>query len=126
MSVTIAGWRAGYFAVQAFASLTWWLLVATNPACRRWFAFGDDGRSLLPFLPGDVLFWMVGSCIAAWGERSGAPWRGAVRHAVGGGVACSLVHAAAAAVISGTGYAGVLLMLPAVAMTVWLAWFSDS
>lgn len=123
--VASAAWRAGYFAAQAGATLAWWMLIAVAPACRRWFAFGDDGRSLLPFLPGDVLFWVIGSCIAACGERSGAPWRNAVRHAVGGGMACSLVHAAGAAAIAGAGFGGVLLMLPAVALTLWLAWCSD-
>lgn len=122
MSVVNARWRAAYFACQAGATLAWWLTMSAVPACRRRFAFGDDGGSLVQFLPADVIFWMIGSCIAAWGERSDASWRQAARHCLAGALACSLVHATSVAVGAGAGWAGVVLMLPAVAMTWWLAW----
>lgn len=121
----LGNWRAAYFACQGVATLTWWLLIAVSPTWRRWFAFADDGASLLQFLPGDLTFWVLGSFLAAWGESIRAPWRHAVRHALGGAIACSLVHAASVATIAGAGFGGVLLMMPAVLLTGWLSWFSD-
>lgn len=118
------GWSAAYFAFQGVATTAWWLLIAASPTWRRWFAFGDAGLSLLQFLPGDVLFWILGSFVVAWGELANASWRGAARHALGGAVVGSLVHAAAVAAIAGTGFAGVLLMMPAVLLTGWLSWTS--
>jgi hypothetical protein len=118
-------WRAAYFALQGLATLAWWLLIAVSPTWRRWFAFADDGASLLQFLPGDLIFWVLGSFLAAWAELIGASWQRGVRHAVGGAVACSLVHAMSVAALAGAGFRGVILMTPAVLLTGWLSWFSD-
>ncbi len=120
-----AGWRAAYFTFQAVATLSWWSLVAVSPAWRLLFAFGDDGRSLLPFLPGDMIFWLFGSLLAARAEWTAAPGRRAVRLVLGGAVAGSFVHAAAAAACAEGGWSGVLLMAPAVLVTGWLAWCAD-
>lgn len=120
-----ATWRAAYFLVQAGATLAWWLALAAVPAWRRRFAFGDDGGSLVHFLPGDVVFWMIGSCIAAWGEWSNASWRRAARQCLAGALGCSALHAASTAAGTGAGWDGVVLMLPAVAMTWWLAWHGE-
>lgn len=121
MTVARETWRAAYFAFQGCATLAWWIMLAAVPACRRWFAFGDDGGSLLQFLPADLVFWVLGSWFAAWGELTGKAWRRGMQHVLGGGLACSLVQAATAAALTGTGVAGVLLMLPAVVTTWCLA-----
>jgi hypothetical protein len=118
--------RSGYFALQGAATLAWWTLLAVSPSARRWFAFGDAGDSLLPFLPADIVFWCAGSWAAAQSEWSGARWAPAVRLLLCGGLACSVLHAASLAMLAGAGWPGVVLMLPALAVTWCLTWTAPS
>ncbi len=120
-----ARWRAACYTCQASATLAWWGGVAMSPTWRGMFAFGDDGRSLLPFLPGDLVFWILASLLAARAEWTAAPARRSMRLVIAGAVGCSFVTAAGAAACVGSGWAGVLLMAPAVVMTTWLAWCPD-
>jgi hypothetical protein len=113
-----------YFICQGAVTLAWWGLVAAAPAWRRWFAFGDDGASLRPFLAADLVFWVVGSWLAAWGEWRGAAWAATVRAVLCGGIACSVLHATALALAAGAGWSGVLLMLAALGLTAWFTWRS--
>ena len=115
------GWAA-YHLLQAFATLGWWSAVATSPQVRSTFAFGDDGASLWQFLPADLLFWCGGSLLVAAAAWSGRSWAGAASLVLWGAVGCSWVHAAALAWHSGAGWAGVVLMAIAVAMTARSAW----
>lgn len=112
--------RAVFFVVQALATLAWWLLVAISSGWRAWFAFGDDGGSLWPFLAADLVFWFTGSLAVGHGEWHGNRWTGAARLVLCGAMACSVLHAASLAAISGAGWPGVFLMLPALAATLWL------
>ena len=111
-----------FFTFQGVATLAWWIVIVASPAWRRRFAFGDDGGSLIPFVAADLVFWCLGSLAAAWGAWRGAAWAAAVRFVLSGALGSSLLHAAALAVRSGAGWPGVLLMLPALVTTVWLAW----
>ena len=115
-----------YFALQGIATLGWWTLVAASPAWRRWFAFGDDGASLVPFLAADLVFWCLGSLAVAWGEWRRAAWTAALRFVLCGALGGSLLHALVLAARSGAGWSGVLVMLPALVATVWFAWYSTS
>lgn len=114
--------RAGYFVLQALATLGWWLVITASPEWRAWFAFGDDGRSLWSFLPGDLLFWCTGSLAVGHGEWHGCRWTAGACGVLCGALACSVLHAATLATLSGAGWYGVLLMLPALGITCWLAW----
>jgi len=114
--------RVAYFACQGVATLIWWALVGGSPAVRRWFAFGDDGTSLMPFLPADLVMWAGGSLVAAWGDWIGAAWTAPLRHVVFGAMACSVLHALALAMLSRGGWPGVLLMTPALVCTAWFTW----
>lgn len=115
------GWAA-YHLLQAVATVVWWTAVAASPTVRRTFAFGDDGTSLWQFLPADLVFWCGGSLVvaaAAWsGRRMAAPASLVLLGAVGS----SWVHSAALAWHSRAGWAGVVLMAIAVAMTARSAW----
>ncbi len=113
---------AAYHLVQAAATLGWWTAVATSPQVRGTFAFGDDGSSLWPFLPGDLLFWCGGSLIVAATVWSGCACAGSASLVLLGAVSCSWVHAAALAWQSRAGWTGVVLMAIAVAMTARSAW----
>ena len=115
---------AGYFVAQAVATLAWWALMAWSPGWRRWFAFGDDGASLWVFFPTDMLLWFGGSLVAATGFRRRAPWALPVACVVCGAIAASVLHAAMLAAQSRAGWPGVLLMLPALSLTLFFAWHS--
>lgn len=114
--------RAAYFVVQALATVVWWLAVCVSPEWRAWFAFGDDVRSLWSFLPGDLVFWFVGSLAVGHGEWHGNGWTSPLRWVLCGALASSVLHAAALAALSGAGWPGVLLMAPALGITVCLTW----
>lgn len=108
-----------YFAVQGVATAAWWAVISASPTWRTWFAFGDDGASLLPFFPADLLFWCLGSLAAAWGIWAEAAWAGAVRWLVAGAMCGSVLHAAAVACLVGAGWPGVLVMAVACVATGW-------
>jgi hypothetical protein len=114
--------RAAYFLCQTIATAAWWLVVVMSPEWRKWFAFGDDGRSLWPFLPADLVFWCAGSLALSYGEWCRASWTPALRLVVCGGLGCSVLHAAALATLCGAGWVGVLFMFVALGVTVWLTW----
>lgn len=112
--------RAVYFVIQALGTLAWWVLIAASPGWRAWFAFGDDGESLRLFLAADLIFWCGGSLAVGHGEWHGNRWTGPARLVLCGAMACSVLHAASLAAISGAGWPGVFLMLPALMATLWL------
>lgn len=114
--------RAAYFVMQALATVAWWLAIGVSPKWRAFFFFGDDGRSLWSFLPGDLAFWCVASLAVGHGEWHGNGWTAPLRWMLCGAMASSVLHAAAQAGISGAGWLGVFLMLPPFAVTVWLTW----
>lgn len=118
--------RAAYFLAQGVATLAWWVVIGLSPSARSWFAFGDDGRSLLTFLVADVFFWIGGSLAAAWGEWSGAAWTAALRPVLCGALACSVIHALTLALLTRAGWPGVLLMLSALLSTAWLTWHAPA
>lgn len=115
---------SGYFFVQGVATLGWWVVMASSLEWRRWFAFGDDGASLWAFLPADILVWCVGSLAAAWAVRRRTPWAAPLVWALCGGIAASVLHAVALAVQTRAGWLGVLVMVPALVLTVFFAWHS--
>lgn len=80
----------------------------------------------MPFLVADLVFWCLGSLAVAWGEWQGATWTASLRSALCGALGCSLLHAVVLAARSGAGWSGVLVMLPALVVTVWLTWSSNS
>lgn len=114
--------RSAYFVIQALTTLAWWMAVSMSPSWRMWFAFGDDGLSLRSFLPGDLVFWVVGSLAVGHGEWHGNAWTASLRWVLCGALACSVLQAASLAAISGSGWPGVLLMLPALVFTLRLTW----
>lgn len=114
----------GYFAIQGVATLGWWALIAWSPAWRRWFAFGDDVASLWMFFPADMLFWCGGSAAAAMGAWWQARWAPPVAWALCGAIAASVLHAATLATQARAGWPGVLLMVPALLLTLFCAWHS--
>lgn len=115
---------SGYFFVQGIATLGWWALMASSSDWRRWFAFGDDGASLWTFLPADILLWCGGSLVASWAVWHRKPWAVSLTWALCGAIAASVLHAAALAVQARAGWPGVLLMVPALFLTVFFAWHS--
>lgn len=114
----------GYFVIQAVATLAWWTLIAWSPEWRRWFAFGDDGASLWTFFPSDMLLWCGGSLATAVGAWLRAPWAMPVACALCGAIAASVLHAATLAAQSRDGWPGVLLMVPALLLTLFFTWHS--
>lgn len=114
----------GYFVAQAVATLAWWALMAWSPEWRRWFAFGDDGASLWAFFPTDILFWCGGSLAAAMGAWWRTRWAMPVACVLCGAIAASVLHAATLASQARAGWPGVLLMVPALALTLFFTWHS--
>lgn len=98
--------------------------MAWSPAWRIWFAFGDDGASLQAFFPADMVFWCGGSVVAAVGVWRRTRWALPVACSLCGAIAASVFHAAAFAAQSRAGWPGVLLMVPALILTIFFAWYS--
>jgi len=74
--------------------------------------------------PSDMLFWCAGSLAVAWGMWRRKPWAATLAWVLCGAIAVSVLHAATLAMHARAGWSGVLLMVPALILTVFFAWHS--
>jgi protein-S-isoprenylcysteine O-methyltransferase Ste14 len=104
---------AVYFAVQGVAVLAWWILLFAVPASRKYFQMGASDTILLAFWLPDLFFLAVGSLAVSafvWFESKYlivAVWF------VVGAISYATFYCLAFAMMTDTGWLGVVLMFAA-------------
>ena len=78
---------AAYLALQAALTVLWWAMLATAPSVRERFELLADHRPLLDaFVVADLVIFVAGSALGAWGLWHEARWAPAVVAFTAGGV----------------------------------------
>jgi hypothetical protein len=114
----VARIAAAYLWLQSGAALIWWALMLFHPPSRALFFRRDDEAAA--FLLPDLVLYIGAASLAAWGLGRG--WRWAwpwlLLHVGAAG------YAALFCVVQWAmgGPVGLLLMVPAVAVSAWLGW----
>ena len=102
-----------YFAVQGLAVLAWWILLFAVPTSRKYFQMGESETILLAFWLPDLFLLAVGSLIVSvfcWFENKFltiAIWF------VVGAISYATFYCLAFAMMTDSGWLGVILMFPA-------------
>jgi protein-S-isoprenylcysteine O-methyltransferase Ste14 len=102
-----------YFAVQGVAVFLWWILLFAVPDTRAYFRMGDSDAILLAFWLPDLFLLAVGSLVAAVLIRSDSGLMQFVVWFVVGTIAYATLYCLAFAMMTDTGWLGVVLMFPA-------------
>jgi len=110
-----------YFAIQGAAVFVWWALLAFVPSSRSFFQMGESETVLLSFWLPDTVLLGPGSLLAAALCWKSHPYKSIVAWFVSGLVAYACFYSFAFALMTDTGWLGVVLMVPA---TIWSGIFS--
>lgn len=105
---------AFYYLVQGLAVIGWWTVLFASPESRVYFQMEARSQtSLLAFWLADLSFLGIGSLAAAWLCFRRHTYCQIAAWFVTGAVSYAAVYALAFAMITGYGWLGVTLMLPA-------------
>ncbi len=102
-----------YFALQGLAVFAWWILLFSVPSSRKFFQMGDSETVLLAFWLPDLFLLAIGSllvCVLCWLNNKFlniAAWF------VVGAISYASFYCLAFAMMTDTGWLGVVLMFPA-------------
>lgn len=116
-------WAVGYLVLQGVGVYLWWAMLLLLPESRGPFlAPGAPDSTLLAFIGADLTVFGGGSLAAAYGLWHGRNWAWGVLCGVAGASVYGGLYAAGLPLLSGGGWLGALLMLPAIVVPPWLAW----
>ena len=105
---------AVYFVLQCVGVVAWWMLLLTVPESRLVFVLeGNRETSLMAFWLADAIFIAAGSLAAATLIRKRSKFAVAALWLVTGALSYATVYTFAFVMMSDRGWAGVVLMLPA-------------
>lgn len=110
-----------YFFLQGAAVLAWWILLFSVPESRFYFKMGNDETVLLSFWLPDILFLGFGSIVAGFLCRDAHKYRSIAAWFVTGLVTYASVYTFSYAIMTDTGWLGVVFMAPA---TLWSGVFA--
>jgi protein-S-isoprenylcysteine O-methyltransferase Ste14 len=102
-----------YFAGQGAAVLLWWLLLFAVPDSRAYFRMGDSDTILLAFWLPDLFLLAIGSLLASIFIRRDSDLMLIVVWFVVGTIAYATLYCLAFALLTDTGWLGVVFMSPA-------------
>jgi hypothetical protein len=110
--------------VQAVVVLAWWAVMLLYPAARELFkATGAPDATLLGYLPADLIFYVAGSLLAAYGLARREAWGWPVLCVVTGGVVYAALYNWGIVLFGGGALFAALFMTPsmlALPAFVWL------
>jgi protein-S-isoprenylcysteine O-methyltransferase Ste14 len=110
-----------YFILQGFAVLAWWAILFVVPETREYFKMGSDQTVLLSFWLPDIVFLGLGSLAAGalcWTHHQ---YKSITAWFVTGLVTYATMYTFAFALMTDTGWLGVVFMAPA---TLWSGVFA--
>lgn len=113
---------APYYALQGLLTLLWWLLLFLNPATRAHFQPpGSPTRDLLAFWLPDLLLVGLGSLAAGYLRARGSRSAPFLLWFVAGGMSYATLYCLALSLGTGAAWAGVVLMVPAMLLSLLFA-----
>lgn len=102
-----------YFAVQGLAVLAWWILLFSAPSSRKYFQMGDSETVLLAFWLPDLFLLAVGSLVVSAFCWFGNRFLQIAIWFVVGTISYATFYCLAFAMMTDSGWLGVVLMFPA-------------
>jgi protein-S-isoprenylcysteine O-methyltransferase Ste14 len=102
-----------YFALQGIAVIAWWILLVAVPASRKHFQMGDGETTLLSFWLPDLLLMALGSLVVSWLIAVDSDFKVAALWFVVGTISYASLYCFAFALMTDTGWLGVVAMFPA-------------
>ena len=112
-----------FLLMQGFGGLIWWLGILSIPGWRVPFlAPAAPDATLLALAPGDLLFYLAGSFLSAWGLRQQRPWAWTVLCLHTGAACYGALYALSLFLLSGGGSLGAVLMAPSLLVLPALVW----
>lgn len=102
-----------YFLVQGAGVIAWWCLLFFVPRSRAYFQMGDTEINLLAFWLPDLFFLGLGSITVAYFCKTNHKFSGITLWFVTGLVTYASLYSLSFALLSDTGWLGVVFMLPA-------------
>lgn len=112
-----------YLVVQAVAAFVWWAALLVAPAVRARFELDRvDHRVLSAFVVGDLVVIVGGSLLGAAGARRTAPWTFGAVATTAGATGYATLYLAAWVAQGGSGWLGLVAMIPATFITASIAW----
>jgi len=119
----IRRWAVVFLLMQGIGGLIWWLGILSVPSWRVPFlAPGAPDATLLALAPGDLLLYLAGSFLSAWGLRQRQPWAWTVLCLHTGAACYAALFALALPLLSGGGGLGAVLMAPSLLVLPALTW----
>lgn len=102
---------SGYLALQAVLAIIWWLALLSSPTARAWFELVPDKRQALDsFLLADLVMFVGGSIVSAWGVWRHAPWAVPATAFTAGGITYATLYLLGWVAIARSAPAGVVPM----------------
>lgn len=112
-----------YLIVQGVAVYLWWAVLLLFPAAREPFkAPGAPDATLLAFIGADLLLYGGGSLFAAYGLARRLSWGWMMLCIDVGASVYAALYALALPLLSGGGWLGALMMVPALVVSPLLVW----
>lgn len=102
-----------YFAFQGIGVIIWWCLLFFYPRSRAYFQMGGSENILLSFWLPDLFLLAVGSLFASWFIRTENKLATIAMWFVTGTISYASLYCYSFALITDTGWLGVLFMFPA-------------
>ena len=107
-----------YLAGQALACALWWAALAGVPAVRTAFELAPAHHEVLDaFVAGDLVVFLLGSALGAWGLARRAAWAPMEVAGTAGGAAYATLYLAGWTGRGGAGALGLVCMVPATILT---------
>jgi hypothetical protein len=111
-----------FLMLQAAGTSIWWVVLLLYPASRQpYLADGAPDSTLFPFVVPDMVFYILGSLIVAWGLARKKPWAWPVLCVHTGAIVYSALYGLALPLLSGGGW-GSLMMLPSAIIELAFVW----
>jgi len=106
-----------YFALQGLAVLAWWILLFAVPASRKYFQMGDSETILLAFWLPDLFFLTIGSFVVSAFIRFENRFLTLAIWFVVGAISYAAFYCMAFAMMTDSGWLGVVLMFSAMILS---------
>lgn len=114
---------ATWFLAQAVCAAAWWAILFFLPEARRYFLPADaPDVTLLAFVAPDMVLYVGGALVAAYGLARAKLWSLAAILVHTGAAAYAALFCLALSFLSNAAWLGTALMFPAASITCFMAW----
>lgn len=112
-----------YLTLQGLGGLAWWCMLWGWPASRPWFlASGSPATTLWAFAPADLLLFVAGSWLAAYGLGRRRRWAWGLLCLHAGAAVYAALYCLMLGWLDPRAWLGALLMSPSLVVPPLLAW----